>query len=558
MTALVSWTVAPLIPGLVVLWRPMGDFGTAINTQGLITSVESGSAAAQAGVTAGDRIDFDAMAARYQRDAYYGMSYAPGVTSVWMVQHRGKTSAVKLRSRPFIPFSNFARFTRILRFIAGCLFAGLGGLLVLLRPSKLTWAFFLYGISANTGSVLAFLLMLPASISFVWAMAFNMLQGVGFAAFAIFALRFPSDEVSGWRRSAEFAAIIAAVPMTLIEAYTSGFVATSALFDRLFFGMSLALYLLAVCAFASNFLRARGAERERLRWVVAGCAVGFPAVLSAYFLNNTGLAWPLWLQDVVFLLTTLIPITVAYAVIRHRVIDVRFVLNRSIMYAGLAAAVVGVFALIDLAFTKILAATQVEIALDIAAALAVGFWLRGTQQRIVNVVDRMLFRSHYDARQRLLHVDDSTRRAQSHAAIARLLTEGAAGSLGLASAALFEAVEDGGFVRDSGVGWPEESTWHILPEEPVVQELRAKPRLLQLDRIRWTRPNLPPPPAQPELALPIFAGGEIAAIAFYSAHASGSALDPDEINALKDLTVSAGIAYGRLHSAGGQFRMIER
>ena len=74
---------------------------------------------------------------------------------------------------------------------------------------------------------------------------------------------------------------------------------------------------------AATYLRARGERKQRVRWVFWSTLVGFTGVI----------VWTIWPSLQIAVLTSIaIPIGYAYAILRHRVIDVSFVVNRAIVF----------------------------------------------------------------------------------------------------------------------------------------------------------------------------------------------------------------------------------
>ena len=75
----------------------------------------------------------------------------------------------------------------------------LGSLILLLRPSPMTWAFYLYCILRRYGDLGFYW---PGSTYFYWAntLVLAILGGASCAFLALFALRFPSGRLVAWRQ----------------------------------------------------------------------------------------------------------------------------------------------------------------------------------------------------------------------------------------------------------------------------------------------------------------------------------------------------------------------
>ena len=69
---------------------------------------------------------------------------------------------------------------------------------------------------------------------------------------------------------------------------------------------------------------------------------------------------------------------------------------------------------------------------------------------------------------------------------------------------------------------------------------------IAVHEIRWSREDVPPGVAQPQLAVPIVVRRRLLGFALYGGHRGGVALDPDEINVIGGLMTGASAAYDHL------------
>ncbi len=93
----------------------------------------------------------------------------------------------------------------------------------------------------------------------------------------------------------------------------------------------------------------------------------------------------------------MLPIGLAYVILRHRVIDVGFVLNRAVVYTGVSLVVVGVFVVVETLLAKYVENTShvTSVAVQLAVALALGFSIRYVHARVDLFVDSVLFRERH-------------------------------------------------------------------------------------------------------------------------------------------------------------------
>jgi hypothetical protein len=242
------------------------------------------------------------------------------------------------------------------------------------------------------------------------------------------------------------------------------------------------------------------------------------------------------------------PLAIAYAVIRHRVIDINFVISRALVYGILTTLIVGVFALLDWVMHKVLEQTKVTLAAEIVAALSLGFWMNGLHRRINQFIDSTLFRQRYLAARRLARAAVSLPHAASVSAVDEMLVGEPFDALRLASAAIFRTRNGAEFAREAAVNWPDGSAQRLDPSEQLVMLLHGEHGPLRLADIRWPRPDLPHGVEEPMLAVPVLVRDRLIAIALYGSHRNGEALDPDEVASIDRLAGGAAAAYDHLEA----------
>lgn len=163
----------------------------------------------------------------------------------------------------------------------------------------------------------------------------------------------------------------------------------------LLMGLSFAI---AAAAMRTRHRRARGLERQQLKWVALAAAFA-GAVIVAVFLSffadsgfnqlriaGFGLAFPA------------VPIAAGVAILRHRLYDIDVVINRTLVYGALTATLACVYLasnlLLQLALDVLTAGSGLAVA---ASTLATAALVRPARARIQEIVDRRFFRRKYDA-----------------------------------------------------------------------------------------------------------------------------------------------------------------
>lgn len=159
-----------------------------------------------------------------------------------------------------------------------------------------------------------------------------------------------------------------------------------------------------VAAFAAPYLRlrrARGVERQQLKWFVYATVLMAASLVTAAI---GGVVRPgQQVADVAINTLTAVglmalPVAVGIAVIRYRLYEIDLIVNKTIVYVLLTAALVGSYVLLVLAFQGLFGWLVEENDLAVAAStLAVAALFRPARGRIQGLVDRRFYRQRYDA-----------------------------------------------------------------------------------------------------------------------------------------------------------------
>jgi hypothetical protein len=158
--------------------------------------------------------------------------------------------------------------------------------------------------------------------------------------------------------------------------------------------------LAAVVSLVVRFRRSRGVERQQLKWVTAaGCLLVASFPVSA-LLDNAVSEVAGW-ACLLFALLGL-AVAVSVALLRFRLYDLDIVINRTLVYgaltAALAAAYLGSILVLQLLLNGLTADSGLAVA---GSTLAVAALFRPARSRIQATVDRRFYRRKYDAAQTL-------------------------------------------------------------------------------------------------------------------------------------------------------------
>jgi sigma-B regulation protein RsbU (phosphoserine phosphatase) len=250
---------------------------------------------------------------------------------------------------------------------------------------------------------------------------------------------------------------------------------------------------LAVASLIGNSFRAVTPDaRRKARVIVWGVACGLsPLILLLAVLYLTGRTikeTPFWLYAFCVLALYLFPLSFAYAVVKHRVLEIPVLLRRSTRYLlvqrGFAFVIILVswgaaFAFV-VSFTRFFkSSTQVAMPLGMGAGVALGTALawganeaakRGTRR-----IDRAFFRNAYDARVILEELGEQVRTGKDRGSLAGMLEEKIGSALHPQSMGIyFEAAPGRLATQTAPVA---EGLEEISSDAPVLGELarRGKP-----------------------------------------------------------------------------------
>lgn len=166
--------------------------------------------------------------------------------------------------------------------------------------------------------------------------------------------------------------------------------------------------LLGLASLASNMRVAPPEARRKLRIIVFGAVVGVGPVVVVHAIDDfRQIGPPFWLDFTTIVLLWFFPLSFAYAVVKHRVLEIPVLLKRSARYVfvlrGLAVFVALLAACLIALFTVMF---SVFFPIGSKAAMAIGVVFGITMasvstpglKRVTQRIDRAFFRGAYDAR----------------------------------------------------------------------------------------------------------------------------------------------------------------
>jgi len=518
----------------------VGDFGiaTANINDGRVTDVSAGSPANRAGLLPGDVIVND------QADlARIWWSQPTGQRMMVTFRHGSQLHVASLVAIPIqLTTSDIGTAAAS---IVNFAYLAVGLFLVVRRPSRMTWGFYLCGlawwwVSGPPNPWLPASLIAP--YVYLWNGAIVPCSLIGYL---VFCLSFPNGSPSRWGPVIDIGAPTLAMVLFPLQVFqVTGPPKTGSIYDAAWPHVwNTLIVVIAVAGFAairSTYVASNGPDRQRIKWVVFGLALSSVAGAVVAVDQEGWLSRFEWVSAFEALAVAL-PLAVMYAAIRHRVIDVRFAISRALVLGIIASVVGALFFTLDAILSPRFTGSATMTAIYAACAILVGLLFGEAQRRLTPIIDSFVFaqRSHWRARSDDLA--DALRRCESERDAYGPLTAGIADAFSLASVALFERIDDGGYIRVAASGWSEGSMRHILSDDPVARRGDAGriPRVIDVDEDEWSDRDVPPGTGFPLIAVPVSDAKRVRALLIVGSHEDGSGIDRSEIASLRGLAAAA-------------------
>lgn len=533
-------------------WTPRGTFGFETGYSARIRNVVPGGPAALAGIVEGDRIDLGATPFADRRYVA-GIAGVVPIATVVHVRLIGTGSHdIRLVAVPD-ELTNPDRSSLLLRCVTSLVFIGVGAALILLRPNPATWGFGLYCLLdlPTAGPAFSFS---SATAALAAILFYDVVQNFGVVGLLVFALEFPRPFVTVWRERARRAVpwfFVTLAAMTLYPDVKNLLLGQGAELEnrilQLYFG---AVFGIAMYVLYDTYRRIARDERERLRWVLVGFSLGLIVTYvgdTLIFSSLIPFDPPIWLSNVLISLNVLLPATVAHAVVRHRVLDINFVIGRALVYATLTTILAGLFGLLDWGFGHVLEDFRLSRLAEAGVSICIAFAFDTFHKRTEDAVETIFFRKRRAAEARLERLARDLPQARVVEVVEKALIDEVVEAIELTSAALFRE-RDGALTRTASIGWGDGNCTSLDDSDLLVLSLRADKRPVDLAGLPWRRPDLPTAGAAPVTAVPLYSRADLAGVVVYGGHPGGGDIDPTELVLIERLALAASIAFDELEA----------
>ncbi len=240
----------------------------------------------------------------------------------------------------------------------------------------------------------------------------------------------------------------------------------------------------------------------------------------------------------------LVPATALYAVLHHRMFDVRFVASRAVVYGVLTLAFVSVLRLITFLVSRQFSESKLAV-VGLAITLAFAFSLERLKALVEKALRGVLYRARDRALAELARIERVVEHATQAETIDALLVHEVPDVLHLTSAAVFRLDGDV-LLRVAASRWSDDTATAIPADGVLAVELRQGRRPMRIDKLHLRGLALPGGQATPAVALPLMRRHELLGIAFYGGHESGGDVEPEEVTALRSVADAAAATYDYL------------
>lgn len=549
---LIAYALLSLVSAASAFWSPPGTMGLTTDYGSSVRFVRPGSPADLAGIREGDELRIDRTPFDQRRYvAGVGAPIEPGTELDLYVVHGADLRHVRLIAVP-APLATADAFTLFISCLASVIFIVVGGGLILIRPNVTTWGFGLFCLLGLP--VDSFQMRIPDAR---WALAstfcFDIVQNIGVAGLVMFTLEFPHPLHVPWRRAVRRWLPLLAVFMMALTLYPD--------VKNLVFGQPAqtenvvlqftfgAVYLLTIVILIDTYRRIALDDRERVRWVIVGFAVGLVTnyIGNTLFFTAVFFTHPAaWLVNALLSLNVLLPLAVAHAVVRHRVLDFDFVIGRALIFAVLTTLLTVVFGLLDWLSGRFLEDFRLSHVLAAGISICVALTFGRLERFTSDAVEAMFFRKRRAAEAHIERSIAALPHARTDAVVLTELTTDAGATLEITSAAVFRIDAGGTFARTESVGWDAANCAVLDDSDPLVLMMRSEMRLIDTEELPWRRSDVPHANGRPHSVFPLRSHAELAGFVMYGGHRDGGTLDPDELGLLDRLVTAAGLALDQI------------
>lgn len=149
-------------------------------------------------------------------------------------------------------------------------------------------------------------------------------------------------------------------------------------------------------------------QRAQIKWILYGLFVGAGPFVIVYQMTRFFQLGPINSEEISMAFFLFIPIAMAIAIVKHKLLDIEVVINRSLVYSILTIFVVGTYLLLVRLLQNLLSSLFYvqDVAISAAAAFGAALIFHPVRRKIQDFVDKTFFRLSYDYRQCILYFNE--------------------------------------------------------------------------------------------------------------------------------------------------------
>src|SRR5215217_3447712 len=167
------------------------------------------------------------------------------------------------------------------------------------------------------------------------------------------------------------------------------------------------LFVAAVSTMVLRLRRARGIERQQIKWPAFTVVVAGSSFLSDTAISEAiGLRWLEWVGYVIFIPALIgFPISIGIAIVRYRLYDIDLLINRTLIYSALSATLALIYfggvATTQTIFRALTGQQEQPQLAIVISTLLIAALFNPLRRRIQRFIDKRFYRRKYDARKTL-------------------------------------------------------------------------------------------------------------------------------------------------------------
>lgn len=363
----------------------------------LVQGLAPGSPLAAAGAKAGDRVAFD-----HPGDRMRHLSVDENVGLTLTGADGARHVSVRPARGPGAPALQVA--TMAAEWAASLMMLVVGALIGWRRPERLATRMLSASLLSQT--LVVFLALLPGGAfqSFSLRVLQPLLGVAAYDCFLYFVLAY-TGVISRrwvWRAFVAFVTADVLVACWIAASMPPASLPLAALARSVGEAFGVASATVCIGALFAGWWRARGVHRQRLAWLCL-CLGALYAVYALSLLPIGGEAWRSAFPLVAALVVGLANAGLGYAVLRHRILDFGFAVNRALVYAATSVVLAGLFIACSQLVNGLIRfdARAASPVMDMAIALGLALTARHVVRKIDPHVRRLFYRRWHEEAARL-------------------------------------------------------------------------------------------------------------------------------------------------------------